>query len=135
MSRLFNFSEASTIALHSMGLIAQSKEALNAFQIAEMTGFSRHHISKVLQQLVKYNMLSSIRGPKGGFLLNRKAEDINLLEVYSVIEGVPQSHQCSIKCENCPFSQCIFGGLTEKFTKEFRQYLEQKKISDLKTNK
>lgn len=131
MSKLFNLSEASTIAIHSMGLIAKSKETLNAIQIAEITGFSKNHISKVLQQLVKNKYLTSTRGPKGGFVLGRKAETISLLEIYQLIDGIPQSYECKMSCANCPFSNCIFGGLTDKFTREFHNYLKEKKLSDL----
>jgi len=131
MSKLFNLSEASTIAIHSMGLIAKSKETLNAIQIAEITGFSKNHISKVLQHLVKNNFLNSTRGPKGGFVLNHKPEEVSLLDIYELIEGTPQNNQCKMSCANCPFSKCIFGGLTDKFTREFQSYLKEKKLSDL----
>ncbi|MBW6497244.1 MAG: Rrf2 family transcriptional regulator [Bacteroidales bacterium] len=130
MSKILNISEAATIAIHSMALIARSKELLNAQEIAEVTGFSKNHISKVLQQLVKFNFLNSTRGPKGGFVLKRNPEEVSLMEIYRAIEGdIDQGTGCKMHCENCPFNSCIFGGLSEKFSREFSNYLNEKNLA------
>lgn len=130
MSKVLNISEAASIAIHSMALIARSKELLNAHEIAETTGFSKNHISKVLQQLVKNNYLNSTRGPRGGFELKRRPEEISLLEIYRIIDGeIDSGTGCKMHCDNCPFNDCIFGGLTEKFSREFRQYLTEKNLA------
>ncbi len=130
MSKILNISEAATIAIHSMALIARNKELLNAQEIAEVTGFSKNHISKVLQQLVKFNFLNSSRGPKGGFVLKRNPEEISLMEIYRAIEGeIEQGTGCKMLCDSCPFNSCIFGGLSEKFSREFSTYLNEKNLA------
>lgn len=131
MSKIFNISEAATIAIHSMGVIARSEQLLNAQQIADITGFSKNHTAKVLQQLVKNNFLRSSRGPKGGFLLNRNPEEVSLMEIYQLIEGDIEENSCKMHCDNCPFRSCIFGGLSEKFSREFKTYLTDKKLATL----
>jgi len=113
-----------------MALIARSNELLNAHEIAEVTGFSKNHISKVLQQLVKYNFLNSTRGPKGGFVLKRNPEQVSLMEIYRAIEGeIDGGSGCKMHCEKCPFNSCIFGGLSEKFSREFSNYLNEKNLA------
>ena len=133
MSKIFNISEAATIAIHSMGIIARSEQSLNVQQIAGMTGFSKNHTAKILQQLVKNEFLQSVRGPKGGFTLKKQASDISLMEIYRVIEGDinEETTNCKMHCDNCPFRACIFGGLTEKFSLEFRNYLNDKTLATL----
>jgi Rrf2 family protein len=131
MSKIFNISEAATIAIHSMGVIARSEQLLNAQHIADITGFSKNHTAKVLQQLVKNNFLRSSRGPKGGFLLNRNPEEVSLIEIYQLIEGDIEESSCKMHCDNCPFTSCIFGGLSEKFSREFKTYLTDKKLATL----
>lgn len=81
MSRIISLSEASSIAIHSMVLIAASNENLNVLKIAERTGASKHHVAKILQRLVKEGYLGSNRGPSGGFFLKRAADEITLLDV------------------------------------------------------
>lgn len=113
-----------------MALIARSNNQINALEIAEVTGFSKNHISKVLQQLVKFNFLNSTRGPKGGFVLKRNPEEISLMEIYRAIEGeIEQGTGCKMHCDNCPFKSCIFGGLSEKFSREFSNYLNEKNLA------
>ncbi len=132
MSKIFNISEAATIAIHSMAIIARSKQQLNAQQIADKTGFSKNHLAKILQQLVKNNYLSSTRGPKGGFVIKKDPEKITMMEIYRLIEGdLEEKSSCKLACEACPFNECIFGGLNEKFNKEFKAYLTGKKIAAL----
>ncbi len=130
MSKLFNISEAATIAIHAMALIAKNDLGLNALQISEQTGFSKNHTSKILQQLVKYGLLTSTRGPKGGFVLKKRADEINLLDIYVLIEGnISNDTTCKMSCTDCPFENCILGGLREKFSEEFENYLLNKKLS------
>jgi Rrf2 family protein len=131
MSKIFNISEAATIAIHSMGLIARSTKLINAQEIADITGFSKNHIAKILQQLVKNNFLQSTRGPKGGFVISEKAKQISLMDIYTAIEGEIENNTCKMHCDNCPFNSCIFGGLEQKFSNEFQSYLKGKKVNEL----
>ena len=54
MSKVVTISEAASIGLHGIILIAKSKkEMVNVVKIAELTGSSKHHVAKVFQRLVK----------------------------------------------------------------------------------
>ena len=135
MSSFISISEASTIAMHSLALIARSKEKLNAGKLAEITMFSKNHLAKVLHLLVKHNYLSSLRGPSGGFELSRDPQDINLLDVYELIEGKLSSFQCAVTCNDCYFEECIFGNHPHRFSGEFKEYLKGKSINDFNMKK
>ncbi len=128
MSKVLNISEAATIAIHSMGLIARSDKLISTREIADTTGFSKNHTSKILQQLVKNGYLVSTRGPKGGFIISEIAKEKSLLDIFHLIEGELEDNTCKMHCDNCPFSSCIFGGLEQKFTNEFRNYLMTRKV-------
>jgi Rrf2 family protein len=130
MSKPFNISEAASIAIHAMALIAGSPENLNAVQLSLMTGFSKNHIAKIMGLLTRSQFLVSERGPKGGFVLKRNAETLSLLEIYEAIEGVIDEQPCGEQCDLCIARGCVFGGLSVKFTKDFKHYLTMKKLSD-----
>ena len=133
MSRLVNISEAASLAIHSLALIASSKVRLNAKKIAEILHVSQNHLAKILQVLAKNEYLTSNRGPGGGFILKKKADEVSMLEVYQLIEGNVECQFCGITENTCPFITCIFGGKPDKLTNEFVDYLTKTKISDLKT--
>jgi Rrf2 family protein len=135
MAKVVHISEAASLAVHSMVLIAGSTEMQNVNQIAAATHASRNHLAKVMQILVKNNFLDSVRGPKGGFTLKGDPKKINLLGIYELIEGSLEEHHCGIETQKCPFTTCVFGGLADKFSVEFIEYLRNKTLFDLIPNK
>ena len=130
MSKIVSLSEAASIALHGVILIAREKEGMNVVKIAEATNTSRHHVAKVMQRLVKSGYLVSHRGPRGGFELKKKPKDITFLEIYETIEGTIEINTCPMDKPVCPFDKCILNNVTSKMSKEFREYLRNQTISE-----
>jgi Rrf2 family protein len=129
MAKIFSMSEAASIGIHSMVLIAQAENGINAIKIAGLTGLSKNHISKVLQRLVKNDLLKSVRGPAGGFSLKKQPEMISLLEVYETIEGPIEINDCTMAHEICGFEKCIMGTVVNKMTVEFRKFLSEQTLN------
>jgi len=128
MSKIFALSEASSIAIHSMVLIARSANGINAVKIAEITGFSKNHIAKVLQRLVKNDMLKSVRGPSGGFSMKMDPKSISLLDIYQSIEGQLEVGECPLNYEFCGFDRCLMGTVVNKLTNEFKKFLNEQTL-------
>ncbi|UBM62000.1 Rrf2 family transcriptional regulator [Candidatus Sulfidibacterium hydrothermale] len=125
MAKIVNLTEAASIGFHSMIIIAQqgNNGQINVNHLAEKTGSSKFHISKVMQKLVKDGFLGSHRGPAGGFYLAKPPEEITLLEIYEAIEGKLEVTKCPLARPTCPFSACIFEGVTVKMTRDFRDFI------------
>ncbi len=134
MSNPFQLSEASSIAIHSMILIAQSDKPLNANQIADRSGTSKHHVAKVLQQLSRGGLLDSFRGPKGGFVLKKDPAVINFLTIYEIIEGEILEVTCPMNKKICPFDKCIMDGIISRITREFKSYLREQCLDQYLTH-
>ncbi|MCG8410152.1 MAG: Rrf2 family transcriptional regulator [Bacteroidales bacterium] len=130
MSKVFTLSEAASIALHGIILIAQEKNGINVIKIAERTDTSKHHVAKVMQRLVKAGYLISQRGPSGGFILRKKPEDITFLEIYEAIEGPIEISECPMDKQICPFAMCIMNNVTSKMTLEFKNFLKNQNVSN-----
>ncbi len=128
MSKVVSISEAASIALHGMILIARSASPLSVVTIAENTGASRHHVAKIMQRLAKSNYLNSQRGPSGGFTLKKRASEINFLEIYETIEGSIEITPCPLNKPVCPFDKCIMDNVTNKMTEEFKQHLQRQTL-------
>ena len=68
-------------------------EYLTLAQIAEREGISAANAGKLLWILSKANLVSSIRGTKGGYRLARPSSEIHLSEIIKVLdEDVLASH-------------------------------------------
>jgi Rrf2 family protein len=129
MSKLFDLSDASSIAIHAMVLVAKSKSPINAIQISEATSTSKHHVAKVMQRLVKGEFISSQRGPTGGFVLRKTANEVSFLDIYESIEGKVQITHCMFDTPVCPLDRCIMNNITKKMTEEFVNYLKNQNLA------
>lgn len=135
MSRIINISDAASIAIHSLALIAASKKQINVNEISGLTGFSKNHLSKVMQRLAKANYIKSERGPKGGFVLNCDSKKTSLLQIYELIEGSIEDNHCTTHTEKCIFINCVFKGMTGRLSDEFKKYLQHTTLYQIATIK
>ncbi|MFO7872947.1 MAG: Rrf2 family transcriptional regulator [Bacteroidales bacterium] len=133
MAKLVHFSEAASLALHAMVLIAKSDTHINVNSIANEMGASRNHLAKVLQQMVKHNYLKSVRGPSGGFILNKPADQISILEIYEAVEGSIDVPECPLDRKICPFDKCLMNGLVYDVTMQFKKYFQEQSLEDFVT--
>ncbi|MDD3636172.1 MAG: Rrf2 family transcriptional regulator [Bacteroidales bacterium] len=130
MSKIVTLTEAASIALHGMIIVAKAEKMANVIHIAELTGSSKHHVAKIFQRLVKDNFLESHRGPTGGFTLKKSPKDISLLEIYESIEGKIEVTTCPLDKHICPFDKCIMDNVTRKMTVDFRDHLKSHTLQD-----
>ncbi len=128
MSKIVTLSEAASIALHGIILVARSDKLINVIKIAEVTGSSKHHVAKVFQRLVKDNFIESHRGPSGGFSMKKDPKDITLLEIYESIEGKIEVQDCPLDKPICPFGKCILEGVTREMTTQYRNFLSEQTL-------
>ncbi len=132
-----NIHETTFIAVHSMMLIAQhSGNSLNAKELAAELNVSEAHLSKVLQSLVREGLLTSSRGPRGGFSLNRPKESITILDIYDVFEKpLHTNRECSWNKESCRFGKCPFGKILSYYNSEFKKELAAQTLADFSDTK
>ena len=128
MSKIVSLSEAASIAIHGMILVARSDKLVNVNKIAEINTSSRHHVAKVFQRLVKEGFINSNRGPSGGFSLKLAPEEISFLDIYEAIEGKIEITKCPLDKPLCPFDKCIFQNVIKDLTLEFRDYLKEQTL-------
>ncbi|MCP1102316.1 Rrf2 family cysteine metabolism transcriptional repressor [Aequitasia blattaphilus] len=55
--------------------------------IAKRQGISLNYLEQVFGALRKAGLVKSIKGPNGGYLLNRQPEEISCREVLEILEG------------------------------------------------
>ncbi|MEA3407568.1 MAG: Rrf2 family transcriptional regulator [Chloroflexota bacterium] len=69
--------------------------------IASAEALPPSYLAKIFQSLVKEGILRSHRGAKGGFSLDRPAEEITLLEVIEAIDGPIGLCPCLVPSQGC----------------------------------
>jgi len=136
-------SEASILALHSLVMISQADENKleSVKNISETLNVSKNHLSKVLQRLVKANIIASCKGCGGGFYLVKDAKDITFLEIYEIIDGKLAPEDCllsgkeGVSLEECCCAECIMGGFLKSINKQTRDFFSKTSLADFKNKK
>jgi len=128
MKSLLSFSEASFIAIHALGVLAEKK--MRSGKISELLDASENHIIKVLQKLKTAGFVDSERGPNGGYFIIKKINEISLYDIIRTIEGDIFSAICPFGRTKCIYDSCRFGELFESISKQIVDYLKNESIKD-----
>ena len=112
--------------MEEMKMLSKSKD------IADSQSIPIHFLGKILQMLVKHKILISIKGPNGGFAMGVKSEDISLLEIVTIVDGLDIFDQCGIGFKSCTDDQPCPVHKEFKVVKErIKALLEYKTIAEL----
>lgn len=92
-------------------------------------------LGKILQNIVKEGMLSSTKGPHGGFLLKKRAEDITMYDIVKVIDGDSIFEDCLLGlkiCENdiSHMSECPFRERSHKVRSELKATFQSQTLAN-----
>jgi Rrf2 family protein len=131
MRSIVHISEAASLGMHSMALIASEEKKISVAAIAGRLRVSEFHLSKVLQRLVKSGLVKSSRGPQGGFTLAENRNPITLLDVYEAIEGPMDRSSCLLDERSCNKQACILGDTLHDMSALFKNHLGKTRIADL----
>lgn len=131
MSGIIQLSEAASLGLHALVLLAREPEKSWLIRdIAAEVGASEAHLAKVVQRLSKSGLLATVRGPKGGVSLAKSADQITYSEIFEAIEGPISAQECIFEKGSCPFTRCIFGGLMDRLAMQIRDKFMRTTLSD-----
>lgn len=67
--------------------LAAENRTLQARQIADKFNLSHHYLSVVLRELRLLGLVESSKGNRGGYRLAKRADTINLLDLYNSLAG------------------------------------------------
>ncbi|HEB33197.1 MAG TPA: Rrf2 family transcriptional regulator [Spirochaetes bacterium] len=110
-------------ALISLVEMSREKRIYSARELSDHFQIPFEILSKTLQRLAGRELIASIQGPRGGYILKRSISDITLYEVVNAIHDSVSVVPCiggSMMCkqeENCNIKEGI-----EKVQSEFDRY-------------
>ena len=77
-------------------------EAVNSARLAEYYKLPGAYLNKQLQALVRAGILGSVSGPRGGFHLARRPENVTVLDIVLALEGPDPVFRCEGILGNVP---------------------------------
>jgi len=109
-------------------------EPISLRDISLRQGISLVYLEQLFLKLKKNNIVNSVRGNKGGYILNRKASEIKISEVFLAVEEKIKTIGCekhSKKGCNGKNTKCITHNLWDELEDYINNFFEKKKLSDL----
>jgi len=90
-------------------------------------------LAKILQLLAKQKLLSSTKGPNGGFSIARDPYKITLYEIITIIDGKDIFEQCLISLRTCNEEEkpCPVHSRYESIRSELVKMFKEQTLGDL----
>ncbi|MEA3274961.1 MAG: Fe-S cluster assembly transcriptional regulator IscR [Pseudomonadota bacterium] len=99
--------------------------------IAQRQGISLSYLEQLFSRLRKRSLVTSVRGPGGGYNLARNASDIHIAEVISAVDENVDTTRCggAHNCQNN--SPCLTHDLWHDLSERIYEYLNRISLQDL----
>ncbi|MEN4053436.1 MULTISPECIES: Rrf2 family transcriptional regulator [Sulfurimonas] len=126
---------ASEYAILSLIVLAKAKDPLDSETLSRELFISKSFLAKILQSLAKADILKSYKGVRGGFALNKKPVNINMLDVMTSVEGkAPAVFECSPSMHDCPSNKaqiCTIWPFLHKLQGKIDFFLAELSLADI----
>jgi len=104
------YSKGTEYAIRSLAWMAKEngQKAMRVEDIASLAQVPAPFLAKTFQRLAKDGILSSLKGPSGGYILARLPSQLSLLDIVTSIDGLYDLEGCILgqgKCgdqNSCP---------------------------------
>ena len=97
-------------------------------------GISLDYLEQIFSKLKKNNIVKSIRGTQGGYILNQNPNDIKLTNIFYAVDEKVKTVQCkkeSKKGCNGRSTKCLTHDLWDELENHINTFFDQKSLEDL----
>jgi Rrf2 family iron-sulfur cluster assembly transcriptional regulator len=103
--------------------------------IAQRQGISLSYLEQLFSRLRKRSLVSSVRGPGGGYSLGREAEGIFIAEVISAVDESVDTTRCGGEGNCQEDGRCLTHELWHDLSDRIYEYLNGISLQDLMNRK
>ena len=110
------------------------KEPTSLTEISLRQGISISFLEQLFLKLRKNNLVQSVRGPSGGYLLSKNPEEIKLLSIISAVDEKIKTVKCkkeSKKGCNGKSIKCITHNLWDDLEIHINKFFEDNTLNDV----
>ena len=113
------------------------KNPVSLRDISLRQNISLVYLEQIFSKLKKNNIVKSIRGTNGGYVLTKDPEQIKLSNIFSAVDEKVKTVQCkkeSKKGCNGKLTKCITHNLWDDLEMHINNFFEKKNLGDLLKN-
>ena len=114
-----------------------SKNPVSLRDISLRQGISLDFLEQIFSKLKKKNIVKSIRGTNGGYILSADPEQIKLANILNAVDEEVKTVQCkkeSKKGCNGKTTKCVTHNLWDELETHINSFFEKKSLEDLLKN-
>ena len=100
-------------------------------------GISLDYLEQIFSKLKKNEIVKSIRGTQGGYVLNKNPNDIKLTNIFHAVDEKVKTVQCKKESKrgcNGKATKCITHNLWDELEIHINTFFENKSLKDLLNN-
>ena len=100
-------------------------------------GISLDYLEQIFSKLKKKEIVKSIRGTQGGYVLNKNPNDIKLTNIFNAVDEKVKTVQCKKESKrgcNGKATKCITHNLWDELEIHINTFFENKSLQDLIKN-
>ena len=97
-------------------------------------GISLDYLEQIFSKLRKNEIVQSVRGTQGGYVLNKKAREIKLTNIFDAVDEKVKTVQCkkeSKKGCNGKATKCLTHNLWDELEMHINNFFDKKSLEDL----
>ena len=129
---LINATKYAIRATLFLGTKSSENEKFSAKSIGEELNVPLPFLAKLLQQLSKKKIISSTKGPRGGFYLSNINRGKTIWDVINCIDGAEKFTECFLGLTQCNDSNpCAIHHVVTNFRRGIMQEFKDKTISEV----
>jgi Rrf2 family cysteine metabolism transcriptional repressor len=106
-------------------------EPVSIKSISERQNISEYYLEQLFAPLRKANIIKSVRGAQGGYILNREPKDITTAEIMEVLEGPVEISDCLEENTCSNIDCCATRGFWARIKDSIDSVLESTTLQDL----
>ena len=116
-------------------------DSINPLSLRDISlrqGISLDYLEQIFSKLKRNNIVKSIRGTQGGYILGKNPNDIKLTNIFYAVDEKVKTVQCkkdSKKGCNGKATKCITHDLWDELETHINSFFENKSLEDLINNK
>ncbi|MFC1730052.1 RrF2 family transcriptional regulator [candidate division KSB1 bacterium] len=132
-----NFSKTTSYSLKILSFMSEDEDvSYSAKYLHEKLKIPWQYLRQLLTILSKNGFVRSTRGRSGGFILNKKTDQIFIADVVDAIEGLNIINTCIMGFEECPFNQtCALHDTWVETRENILNVLKSNTIANFKKSK
>ena len=97
-------------------------------------GISLDYLEQIFSKLKRNNIVKSIRGTQGGYILNKSPNDIKLTNIFYAVDEKVKTVQCKKDSKrgcNGKATKCITHNLWDELENHINNFFKEKSLEDL----